>query len=163
MNDKMKTAGVIASAAVLAMSSTSAFAAVADAVPADGSAAALEAVGAVCATDEATTAPARVEGSFSFDQNAVTSNEEIASVFVKAATSLCADLPEYGVQQAEGAIRLKLRDQIMDAYVADVEAGEATSLVMGCACGTNGPGGGAIANAEVEGVSVAALLSMMGA
>lgn len=161
MNDKMKTAGVIASAAVLAMGSTSAFAAVADAAPTDGPAAALEVTDGARAADA--TAPARVEGSFSFDQNAVTSNEEIASVFVKAATSLCADLPEYSVQQAEGAIRLKLRDQIMDAYVADVEAGETTSLVMGCACGTNGPGGGAIANAEVEGVSLAALLTMMGA
>lgn len=161
MNDKMKTAGVIASAAVLAMGSTSAFAAVADAAPTDGPATALEVTEGARTTDA--TAPARVEGSFSFDQNAVTSNKEIASVFVKAATSLCADLPEYSVREAEGAIRLKLRDQIMDAYVADVESGETTSLVMGCACGTNGPGGGAIANAEVEGVSLAALLSMMGA
>ena len=37
---------------------------------------------------------------------------------------------------------------------------EATSYVMACSCATNVAGGGAIANAEVEGVSLETLVQM---
>ena len=43
------------------------------------------------------------------------------------------------------------------------EADGAESYTMACACSTNTPGGGAIANAEVEGVSLATIMKMMAA
>lgn len=36
----------------------------------------------------------------------------------------------------------------------------ADSYTIGCSCATNGPGGGAIANAEVSGVSLATLAAL---
>ena len=49
-----------------------------------------------------------------------------------------------------------------DLATVDELAGEeeATSYVMACSCATNVAGGGAIANAEVEGVSLETLVQM---
>lgn len=44
-----------------------------------------------------------VEGSFSYDQDAVTANAEISGVFCKAAATLCASLPTYGCETAKAA------------------------------------------------------------
>ena len=80
-----------------------------------------------------------VEGSFSYDQDAVTANAEISGVFCKAA--------------GPGASFTATADEL---------AGEegAASYVMACSCATNVAGGGAIANAEVEGVSLETLVQM---
>ena len=40
-----------------------------------------------------------VEGSFSYDQGSLSSTSYIAEVFNKAAASLCASLPDYGIVQ----------------------------------------------------------------
>ena len=44
-----------------------------------------------------------VEGSFSYDQDAVTANADISGVFCKAAATLCASLPTYGCEAAKAA------------------------------------------------------------
>ena len=81
----------------------------------------------------------------------MSSNAEISGVFCKAAATLCASLPTYGCEAVKAA-----------AATVDELAGEeeATSYVMACSCATNVAGGGAIANAEVEGVSLETLVQM---
>ena len=44
-----------------------------------------------------------VEGSFSYDQDAVAANADISGVFCKAAATLCASLPTYGCEAAKAA------------------------------------------------------------
>lgn len=106
-----------------------------------------------------------VEGTFSFDQGAVTSTGSIAGVFAKAAAALCTAMPAYEAAAAAQAIEVS-RDGAA-AFEATVdtmaESEGAESYTMACACSTNAPGGGAIANAEVEGVSLATILKMAAA
>ena len=103
-----------------------------------------------------------VEGSFSYDQDAVTANAEISGVFCKAAATLCASLPTYGCETAKAAAITVAGPGASFTATADELAGEegAASYVMACSCATNVAGGGAIANAEVEGVSLETLVQM---
>lgn len=128
---------------------------------------------ALAATQQATEASAaaeatgvqRVEGQFSYDQGVVTSNETIASVFAKAAATLCQTTADgYGVYTAQ-AIKVSVAGlPTMEATVAEMAEEEgADSYVLGCSCASNAPGGGAIANAEVSGVSLASLMTMAAA
>lgn len=98
----------------------------------------------------------QVEGSFSYDQSAVSSNKTISDVFCKAATALCSSLPNYGITSAQPPLSVTGDvDNTFSATVDDMANQEGTaSHVMACACASNLPGGGAIANAEVEGVSL---------
>lgn len=106
-----------------------------------------------------------VEGTFSFDQGALTANESIAGVFAKAAAVLCTAMPAYEAQAAAGAIEVSAQGGTsFEATVDEMAAEEgAESYTMACACSTNAPGGGAIANAEVDGVSLATILKMAAA
>ncbi|NBJ65848.1 hypothetical protein [Adlercreutzia caecimuris] len=106
-----------------------------------------------------------VEGAFSFDQNAITGNETFSSMFAKAAAVLCNGLPVYEAQAAQAAIEVNGVDGSSFTATVDemAEANGAESYTMACACSTNTPGGGAIANAEVEGVSLATIMKMMAA
>ena len=103
-----------------------------------------------------------VEGSFSYDQDAVSSNAEISGVFCKAAATLCASLPTYGCEAVKAAAVTVAGPNASFTATVDELAGEeeATSYVMACSCATNVAGGGAIANAEVEGVSLETLVQM---
>ena len=95
----------------------------------------------------------------------VTSNETIASVFAKAAATLCQTTADgYGVYTAQ-AIKVSVAGlPTMEATVAEMAEEEgADSYVLGCSCASNAPGGGAIANAEVSGVSLASLMTMAAA
>ena len=110
-----------------------------------------------------TEAPARaVEGTFSYTQDAVSSNAEISGVFCKAAATLCASLPTYGCEAVKAAAVTVAGPNASFTATVDELAGEeeATSYVMACSCATNVAGGGAIANAEVEGVSLETLVQM---
>ena len=106
-----------------------------------------------------------VEGSSSYDQGSLSSTSYIAEVFNKAAASLCASLPDYGIVQ--GSPRVTVDGDVDNAFEATVdemaEGKGAKTLVMACACASNVPGGGAIANAEVSGVSLEAIAQMAGA
>lgn len=108
---------------------------------------------------------AGVQGSFSFDQNTVTSSADIANVFNKAAATLCASLPKYGVAQAAQTIAVSTGGEYgFTAQMGELSGSKgAESSIIGCSCASNVPGGGAIANAEVEGVTLASLAAMAGA
>lgn len=101
---------------------------------------------------------ADVQGKFSFDQNVVTPNERISSVFNKAASSMCHALPTYVAMLKNNAIAI--RGDVDNPGVSNLEEADPSELdtfVMACACATNLAGGGAIANAEVEGVPIKTL------
>ena len=89
-------------------------------------------------------------------------NAEISGVFCKAAATLCASLPTYGCEAVKAAAVTVAGPNASFTATVDELAGEeeATSYVMACSCATNVAGGGAIANAEVEGVSLETLVQM---
>ena len=92
----------------------------------------------------------------------VSSNAEISGVFCKAAATLCASLPTYGCEAVKAAAVTVAGPNASFTTTVDELAGEeeATSYVMACSCATNVAGGGAIANAEVEGVSLETLVQL---
>lgn len=94
----VKTIGGVMSAVAL----ISGGAGVAQAATIEPAAAAPAAATTLAAAD--TEAPARaVEGTFSYTQDAVSSNAEIGGVFCKAAATLCASLPTYGCEAVKAA------------------------------------------------------------
>lgn len=153
----VKTIGGVMSAVAL----ISGGAGVAQAATIEPAAAAPASATTLAAAD--TEAPARaVEGTFSYTQDAVSSNAEISGVFCKAAATLCASLPTYGCEAVKAAAVTVAGPNASFTATVDELAGEeeATSYVMACSCATNVAGGGAIANAEVEGVSLETLVQM---
>ena len=148
----VKTIGGVMSAVAL----ISGGAGVAQAATIEPAAAAPASATTLAAADAADTeAPARaVEGTFSYTQDALSSNAEISGVFCKAAATLCASLPTYGCEAVKAAAVTVAGPNASFTATVDELAGEeeATSYVMACSCATNVAGGGAIANAEVEGV-----------
>ena len=108
-------------------------------------------------------AVADVKGDFGYTQLAVTSTTDITGVFSKAAAVLCAGLPDYAVEGVAGAIQVTGATG-MQATVADMSADEAAqSVLMACACATNTAGGGAVANADVSGVTLATVAALVNA
>lgn len=103
-----------------------------------------------------------VDGTFSYSQDELSSNKTIAGVFCKAAATLCSSLPDYGMACAQSSI--SVAGDIGNAFSATVDEmadQEGTaSYTMACACASNLPGGGAIANAEVEGVSLESIAKL---
>ena len=105
-----------------------------------------------------------VEGTFSFDQGSLTATESIAGVFAKAAAVLCTAMPAYETQAASAIDESAPGGASFTATVDEMASEEgAESYIMACSCASNVPGGGAIANAEVEGVSLATILKMAAA
>lgn len=102
----------------------------------------------------------KVEGTFSFSQDIVTSNGDIANVFQKAAATLCQAMPEYAAAGNAGSIEVNGPDASFAATVDEMAGDEDFGSIVGCACATNGPGGGAIANAEVQGVALATIATL---
>ena len=161
--DSLRTMGAVAGSAVLAAGF--ALAGAAQVQPAlasetDGAAVAAAAEGVQAGASGATQARA-VEGEFAFDQAALTPTADISAVFAKAATALCAGLPDYALTCACGAPIMVVGPDgaTMQATVADLADGAEGSLVMGCSCATNAAGGGAIVNAQVSGASLASVLA----
>ncbi|MDO5043321.1 MAG: hypothetical protein Q4D92_07410 [Slackia sp.] len=110
--------------------------------------------------------PQKVEGVFGYSQDVVTPTDRIASVFRVAATSFCASMPEYLVSEMSKAVTVggSAASSEYVGTVADMAAeDESTSYLMACSCASNIAGGGAIANAEVSGVSVESLARLVGA
>ena len=102
-----------------------------------------------------------VAGQFAFDQDAVSTTGSISSVFCKAAASLCASLPQYGTQHASQLIAISGNGTTFTATVNDLAAeGDAQAYTLACACATNVAGGGAVANANVSGVSLATIANL---
>lgn len=111
------------------------------------------------------TAPVKVEGTFAFTQDAVTSTEQLSSVFAKSVAMLCQSLPKYEVERCMTQLVLAApASPVIQATVRELAQDEnGISLTMACACASNVPGGGAMANAEVEGVSLESVAAAMGA
>ena len=107
----------------------------------------------------------QVEGTFSYDQEAVTPTSQITTVFAKAAATLCQAMPEYVSETTATSLVLTAPNSPeIVATIQDLAARDGNpGVIMACACATNGPGGGATANAEVEGASVASLAALAGA
>lgn len=167
---KLKAASTMMGAAMIMGGAMAALPAeaVAQGVPdAPGAVAAFAQDTAALGLEDAVAAPStsvrQVQGEFSYDQATVTSNEAIANVFQKAAATLCQTMPEYGVSVAKagmGIIEVSGLDGSFSATVDDLADGEDFGAIVGCACATNAPGGGAIANAEVEGVALATIAAL---
>lgn len=136
-----------------------------------GTALAVEADGATGVAAEAATdaqaagavKAAAVEGDFAYNQAAVTPTATISSTFTKAAATLCVAAPEYAQQCVVNCpIHVTGNGAAMDATVADMAGEEgAQSTLMGCACATNAAGGGAIMNAQAEGVAIQTVLAIL--
>lgn len=160
--DTSKKWAAVASSVVLASSALAGVGGTALAVEADGA----TGVAAEAATDAQAAGAvkaAAVEGDFAYNQAAVTPTATISSMFTKAAATLCVAAPEYAQQCVVNCpIHVTGNGAAMDATVADMAGGEgAQSMLMGCACATNAAGGGAIMNAQAEGVAIQTVLSML--
>lgn len=120
--------------------------------------------GSASAAAEGVTSVANVQGSFAFDQEALTATSAIASTFVKAASSLCASMPDYDVSQLDQRIAVRGSDgSYAEATLSDMEKAEgAKAHVMACSCASNVAGGGAVANAEVSGVDFETVAHLAG-
>ena len=163
MTSSVKTIG--ATAGSLLLLSSAALAAAPAVLDITAAAAPEAAIEAAAETEAAAGAVQEVRGQFSYDQGVVTSNETISSVFAKAAAALCDRVGE----PAEGIVAQVIRvtcatGSCFEATVADMADEEgAESYVMGCSCASNVAGGGAIANAEVSGVTLATLMALAAA
>lgn len=110
-----------------------------------------------------------MDGAFSFSQNVLSSNSQIANVFNKASAALCAPACADSQEAANLAVGGKAltvagQDNRITSTLATMEESEGeTKTIMGCACSANLPGGGAMINAEVSGVSLESLGKMVGA
>lgn len=151
----VKAACSVVSAAVLVAGGTAAVApAIFDAPAVAQEASAVAEEGAGVATE------VNVEGTFSYSQEALTTNADISSTFAKAAATLCQSMPEYSAACLCDALVINSPAGALSATVADLAEDGVETYVMGCACASNVPGGGAIANAEVSGVSVETLAAL---
>lgn len=108
-----------------------------------------------------TVASDAVQGAFSYTQEAITPTSAVSSVFSKAAAVLCQGAVQEGASLATDTVLTVVNAAGDELTVALADDGSGDALrerkVLSCACSTNLPGGGAIANVEVEGVSLATL------
>ena len=164
MKTNAKKWGAVAGSVVLA---SSALAGVGTAVAVE---AADDATAAAVAQEQAGTAAVtgamakdQVAGEFAYDQAVVTPTGTIAGMFNKAAAALCTTAPAYAQQcMAACVLHVSGNGASFDATVADMAGEEgAQSMLMGCACSTNAAGGGAIMNANAEGVAIQTVLAML--
>ena len=102
-----------------------------------------------------------VQGEFSFDQTTVTPNNRIADVFQKASATLCGASTELAVTQADDW-SIAVGGDVANPYnatIGEIAQDDGTlSQIMGCSCAANPAGGRAVVNANVSGVSLAALI-----
>ena len=102
-----------------------------------------------------------VQGEFSFDQTTVTPNNRIADVFQKASATLCGASTELAVTQADDW-SIAVGGDVANPYnatIGEIAQDDGTlSQIMGCSCAANPAGSRAVVNADVSGVSLAALI-----
>ena len=107
----------------------------------------------------------RVEGSFSFTQQEVTPNDVIARSLYDASSVLCgatwtamsaAEAQEWAIT-VSGDVETSFT-----ATVSELAKTGKARMIMGCTCAGNPVDGRATANAHIEGVTVASILSRAG-
>ena len=103
---------------------------------------------------------ARAEGTFSYDQEAVTPNETIRTMFQKAVRGVCgagvslaSENPLDWQLTVSGAV-----DSAYTASVGDLAGDDSVQQKMTCTCGGNPAGGRAIVTADVKGIPIEAIL-----
>ncbi|MEG0322461.1 MAG: molybdopterin-dependent oxidoreductase [Raoultibacter sp.] len=104
---------------------------------------------------------AEVQGEFSYAQNTITSNAEIAAFFQRATQAICG--ATIGIT-ADNPLGWKLAvsgdvGSAFTASVGDLANEESVNKVMTCTCGGNPAGGRAIITADVKGIPIDHLLS----
>lgn len=102
---------------------------------------------------------AAVAGEFACTQDCLTPTASISGVFMKASAALCQSMAQAAVvATADGSYTVS-----HDGSVVSVQPGGEgdQSQIMGCACASNVPGGAAVMNARVDGVSLASLLGQL--
>lgn len=104
---------------------------------------------------------ANVQGLFAFDQTTATPNERIADVFQKASATLCGASTELAVT-APDDWGITVSGDVANPYTATLgelaQSDGTQTQLMGCSCASNPAGGRAVVNADVSGVSLAALI-----
>lgn len=119
--------------------------------------------GELSLTKESFQKVANVSGTFSFDQDAITPNDQIFNIFgsaVTAVTGVCAKpgfVFDNGGQKAEHFINVG--GDLEKSYAVDLDAMKkqtSETKIAKCSCGT----GGAIANAEITGIPLSAVVEM---
>lgn len=156
MAKHVKTIGALAATGLLMTGAASGAAALA-ADATDSGAQAAEASQAVesQASYSGAVEVSNVQGEFAFTQDAVTSNEAIASTFCTAVASMCSTASSF-VGGEDWSVLVNGEEVTASELDSDESS---TTTVMGCACSANVAGGGAVANAEATGVAVADLLA----
>lgn len=160
MNQTVKKIGATASSVAIAAAfcgQTMAFATQADdQAVGQSSYDAINAVGGVQHNDVKL---AEVLGQFSFTQDFVSSNEQIANVFKKHVVTMCSS-PAAEEPSNIGEWKLTVGGDVDSAFTATLsELSEkgAQTKVMTCACSNNSAGGAAIINARVTGIPISQL------
>ncbi|MEC4295895.1 hypothetical protein [Adlercreutzia shanghongiae] len=164
-NQGKVAASVVSAVALVGLGATPLTALAAPEAPSDHAAQAAMLSAAETTSTNDTAAVARVEGTFSFNQNEVTSTHEIAGVFTKAAATLCQATPDYFAQEIADKITVCVHGTpALEATMQELSSEDGDKgFVMACACASNAPGGGAAVNAEVQGIPLATIVEMLNA
>lgn len=104
---------------------------------------------------------AEVQGTFSYAQNAITSNAEIAAFFQRATQAICGATIGITADNPLGW-KLAVSGEVGSAFTAsvgDLAKEESVNKVMTCTCGGNPAGGRAIITADVKGIPIEHVLS----
>lgn len=125
----------------------------------------VEATTATSSVDDATAIqrasnPRPVEGTFTWDQSTITSNERISQMFSKAVAHLCGSVADLA-QDNPLQWRLAVSGDVANAFTATVDemaAEDSVQDTMSCTCGANPTDGGATITAEVKGIPVTYLI-----
>lgn len=156
-----KTVGAIASAALLVSAGVTTVASVQSASAESVSQDAIESV-SKDAAGSTLASVSSVQGSFAYDQNALTATSVVRDVFMKATQAMCSTAPFLADAMA-GNIAVSVVNDGAGSYylsVDDVAASDAaTDQIVGCACSSNLAGGGAVANVEVRGIPISELFA----
>lgn len=163
MSTLLTKAGAVLGAATLASGSLAGIAALApDAAFAEQAPAETIRIAEAAETAAPEALPAiPVQGDFSFTQDATMDNKTIAHVFNKAAATLCTSLPLYEVDEANSGIAISGPEGYASIDLANDDTLGTQARILGCACATNMPGGGAVMNAEVSGVTLESVFAMV--
>lgn len=155
----MTKTGAILGTALLVGAAGAAFA---PAIGTDAPAAFAQESAQAVAAKGATVGTERLEGSFTYNQDVVSSSAQIRGIFCKAAATLCASLPQYGTTTCGSMLVSGPNGPVFDGVLGQGDSDDsASSHIIGCSCATNAAGGGAIVNANVSGTAVATLAAML--
>lgn len=105
------------------------------------------------------------EGEFAWDQNTITSNEEVRNTFVPATAALCEATEDFEqVNPLEW--KLTVSGDVTDSFTATVDElvnEQSVQQIMTCTCGGNPADGKATITAEVKGIPLNYLVGRAGA